>query len=317
MSRSRRAYIRRSLVSKAKALAKARARPTRSIVANQKRITQLAKTVNRGNIQFNYHQVKFPSGAGAFQFSQTVPLMWALNDFYREDQKGGDLYFPTFTGVAPNKETVHEIAAKWGAFSPGQTLGLAGKYHQFRNTNDDVVSKRFFTPLYASHTITFNQVMRNAAEPEGFIRVDFIRPKRNYPETDFNQYQLPKCMGAYGNLAVSNLSGQRNTINPYLFHVKTKWYKIPKVDEDTTNYNKTIKISYKFPSKMLKVDMPVDATTGQLSTQFWAEMQPKDLHWCMISTSPKMVATGINPTSDWNLIMTRKITWRDPSGVAL
>jgi len=297
----------------AKATPKTRRAAYRRVAKNSAAITAIAKKVNRGNIQFNYHQARLVS---AFELTPTTPMLWALNDFYRSDQDGGDIYYPTYSGTAPNIIPDVATAGQWDVYNPGVVAGLAPEFRQYEdNLNDDTVSRRNFTPLYASHTINFGQAMRNSAEPPTWIRIDILSPKRNYLTNSVQKKQLPGCLGAFQNLAVQDMPNERNSINPYLWHVKTRWIKIPQVNVDTPDYSRTVKVYHKFPNKMIKIDMPV-TTGGVHETSFWAQMQPKDIPWIMISVGPTIIDSSFpqSPTTRWNVTMTRKVTWRDPSG---
>lgn len=289
---------------------KASKAPVKTVAKNTLAIRQLKNQVN-GHIQRNYQFVDFLDTPGSFVISPKTPLCFAVNDFTREDQGGGKLYFPIYTGVSPNINTSAAIAAKWQQYNPSLALGLDQKFRMWKDNNDDTVAKSCYQPVYADYRINLSRNTTGTAQPELYIRMDILRVKRFYQKSSYHDYSLPEALGCLQNLAVGVGDNTRNSINPDLFHVKTRWFKMPAQDATRTAASKTFHYRTKFPKKLIKLDLD---ESGGLVEEFHLGQDPKVPIWMVLSVSDR--PTGA-PTTDLKVTMTRKIVWRDQFGVSM
>jgi len=286
--------------------------PRPSVSQNSKKINSLESKVN-GHVQRNYHICRFPGTPGSFQLSPSTPLCFAANDFTRDSQSGGKLYFPIYTGAAPNITPSAAIAGVWEAYSPGTDFGLLPQYHQWADNNDDTTAKSAYQPLYAEYKLNFSRKSQAITQPDTYIRIDVVRAKRVYLTSQFHRYNLPDCLGALQNMAVSSVSSlqKRNAYNPDLFSVKTRWIKLPAVYNATSAVSRTHVMKMGFDKKLIKLDLD---TSGSLTEEFFLGVDPRTPVWVIVSISEGSLDPDTTPLET---TLTRKVVWRDQFGVSM
>lgn len=285
----------------------------KTIIANAKAVNLLMNAVN-GHVQRNY-QVASLSTVAANLLTPMQPYAFCLNDFTQNTNasnlNGGIIFKPTFSGTAPNIIPQSVKVGNWENRSPQETQGLAPAYRTWRDQNINTVSPRAYQPLYAEYSFTFNRESQDLAQQTMWVRVDTLRRKRIYTNTTINAYQMPDILGAFTNMANKNDAKVQNAYNPALFHVKTRWLKLPQMDVSRKNASHTLKFKMGFPKKLLKLNIDRDPT-GQNNEPFHAACDPRDAIWCVISISDPVSGD----TTDMKQIMTRKIVYRDSQGTA-
>jgi len=281
--------------------------PVKAVVDNSRAISLLNQKVN-GHIQRNYHTCVFnPS----YSLSPSTPLCFPANDFTRDSQGGGKIYFPIYTGTAPALETSAAIASTWKRYDPSLTFGLAPPHRMWDDNNNDSVSKSVYQPIYAEYRINFGRQKQAVTQPDTYIRIDIVKAKRIYLNSLFHKYSLPNSLGSLQDMAVSNAQQSRNSYNPALFSVKTRWLKLPKVDSDTINTSRTHVLKMNFPKTLIKLDLD---SVGGVTEEFALGVDPKVPEWVIISASTKPVDSDTSPLT---ITMTRKIVWRDQQGIEM
>jgi len=289
---------------------------------NKSRIAKLEDKVN-GHVQKGYHKlaVRYNPVPGGFVWGPAQPLLFALNDFYTQTTAPaggtGAAYHPQYAGVAPNITMQAGIMNRWQDYVPGNTLGYAAQYQQWKDVAYSQPSKVGYLPLGTDIRVVVNRSRCTPTGGDWWIRIDCFKAKRSFLPTsggvDPKNYNMPNALGALANLAVA-ANVRENEMNPALWThtTKTRWIKLPAPDIASQNINKVFHIKCAFPKKFLRCNLDVDA--GGNSEQFWQMMDPKTIHWCMLSLSKDSPGAD-DPIPD--LYITRQTTWRDSRGVAM
>lgn len=286
---------------------------------NKSRISQLESKIN-GHVQRGYHVVKIPNdpvNPSAFCWGPNKPLLICLNDFYtRTTAPGGGpggLYYPIYSGASPNITMNAAIVDRWVDYLPGQSLGHAPQYNQWKDQQFSQPSKVGYQPLYTELRINVTRRACTEAQGDMWIRIDVFSPRKFYiasqSGSDPKEYNMPDALGALSNMACGD-TALKNSFNPALWSVRTRWRKLPAVEVQTGNIQTNIIVRSAFPKKFLKVNM--DVTAAGVGEPFWQAMDPRHIKWCMLSLSNYSVNQADNPTP--NITMTRKVVYRDSRG---
>jgi len=293
-------------------------KPTKAVRINKSRIDKLEQKVN-GHVQRGYHRVKLARNPNGWTWGPQAPILWALNDFYNYDTATsgtGVVYYPQYAGAQPNITTNATAIDRWGNYLPGQMLGLAPEYRQWKDQGFAQPAKTGFQPLYTEIRVGVNRTTCDQTQGDLWIRVDIFQPRKLYLGSsggaDPKNYNMPNALGSLQNLAVTGYS--KNSMNPSLWYTKTRWIKLPAVDQPSRNVITNFVIRCGFPKKFLPVNLDVDATTGA-GEPFWQAMDPRHIKWCMLSLSQNSVNQTSNPTPE--ITMTRKVVWRDSRGTEM
>lgn len=285
---------------------------------NAKKIYTLESKSN-GHVQRGYHRCKLLNSPGlpaAWNFQPDKPILFALNDFYTSTTAPGggpgSIYYPLYSGASPNITMSGAIVSRWADYLPGQSLGHAEQYQQWKDQQLSQPSKVGYQPIYTD--VKLNILRRNATPAQGtlWVRIDMFHAKRIYQAStggsDPKIYNMPAAVGALSNMASDGFI--RNSFNPGLWKTKTRWIKLPAVEQDQKYLTKTVHIRCAFPKKFLALNMDTD-TTG-VGEAFWQMCDPRDVKWCLISLSDNSVNQTTDPSPE--LSMTRKVVYRDSRG---
>ena len=288
---------------------------------NAKKISLLESKVN-GHVQKGYHNlsIRYNPVPGGFVWGPKQPLLFALNDFYTQTTAPaggtGSAYFPIYSGVSPNITMVAGIMNRWADYVPGNSLGFSEPYQQWKDVTYSQPSRVGYQPLYSDVRVVVDRTQCTPQGGDWWIRIDSFKAKRTYLSSsggvDPKLYNMPNSVGAFSNLAVA-ANVRDNEINPALWTrtQKTRWIKLKAPDVNSRNLTKVFHIKSKFPKTFLKCNLDIEANQG---SQFWQFIDPKNIHWCMLSLS-KESPSADDPVPQ--LYMTRHVTWRDSRGIQM
>jgi len=284
-------------------------------------IKSLQGKVN-GHVQRGYHRCKIannPAVPAGFNFQPNKPILFALNDFYTTTTAPGGgtgaIYYPLYSGTAPNITMSAAILTRWADYLPGEALGHSSEFQQWKDQQLSQPSKVGYQPLYTD--VRINILRRNATPAQGtlWIRIDTFHPKRIYQASiggsDPKIYNMPASVGALSNVATDGFN--RNSFNPALWSTKTRWIKLPAVTQDQKYLSKTVHVRCGFPKKFLPLNVDVDATG--VGEGFWQCCDPRDVKWCLVSISDNSVDQTTDPSPE--ITMTRKVVYRDNRGAQM
>lgn len=286
---------------------------------NKSRISRLEEKVN-GHVQRGYHQLSIRYNPGTFTWSPAQPILVCLNDFYSQTTAAGggtgSAYYPTYAGAPPNVTMQANVLDRFVDFLPGASLGFAPQYQQWSNQRLSQPSKVGYQPLYTDIRIVLN---RAACTPSGgdlWVRVDCFRARKTYLSVtggpDPKIYNMPQALGALSHMAVGP-NTRSNSFNPALWSVKTRWIKLPAVDIDSRDINTIFHVKMGFPKKFLSTN--VDVTSAGVGEQFYNCVDPKQVHWMLLSISRDSPNQTTDPTP--TITMTRKVVYRDSRGAQM
>lgn len=284
---------------------------------NRASIKRIKKSNLGGTFQRNFQLARMATGPGIPLFSKSQPFAFALNDFTSNipaNTSGGQIFTPSYIQVAPNVyDTSSVIIGNWYTANPAAdnlTNLLSTKYHQWSDQNDQTVSPVQYMPLSANYNIHFTRATQDSAQPAVTIRVDVITTKRTYQKSQYHDYTMPDCLGAFQNMAISNEDGKKNAYNPALWSVRTRYVKMPAIDTGVNvvrqDSSRTLKLFERFKPKNIKLHLdPVSATQME---PFHLAVDPDIIRWCVISVGDNP-ATGAN--SGILIKLQRTIRYRD------
>lgn len=292
-----------------------------SVKTNTTAIKSLQSKVN-GHVQRGYHKlnVRYNADPNGFQWRPSKPLLIALNDFYSQTTATaggtGSAYFPIYTGAAPNITLTAGILDRWVDYTPGESLGYAPAYWQWKDQKKSQPSKVGYQPLYTDIRINVNRTRATPEQGDMWIRIDTFHAKKTYLAIgggpDPKVFNMPNAVGAFANLAVT-ANVRENSMNPALWTTKTRWIKLPAVKQDCRNKINTFHIRTGFPKKFLSLNVDVDL--ANIGEQFYQCLDPKDIKWALLSISADSVDQVTNPTP--TITMTRKVVYRDSRGAQM
>ncbi len=315
---ARKKYVKKSAVKRAitKRPRKVRiANPNKTILSNALSIKKLENAVN-GHIQKNYQVASFNTNP-ANTLSPTQPYCFNFNDFTdksTDNLTGGTIFKPTYTGAFGSIIPVSVPVGNFEMRLPSANNGLATQYQQWRDQNNDRASLKAYQPLYAEYTFSFTRGTQEALQQTMWVRIDTLKRRRLYQNTNENNFQMPDALGAFQNMANKNNPKVQNAYNPALWSVKTRWLKLPQMDITRTNAVHTIKMKMGFPKKLLRLNLGSLDSTGTNIEPFHVACDPRDAIWCILSISDPSTGTVTSPIIP---IITRKIVYRDQRGVSM
>lgn len=289
---------------------------------NKSRISSLESKIN-GHVQRGYHNCKITnniSDPNAFLWSPQKAILFALNDFYTQTTAPGggpgQIHFPLYSGTSPNITMTNATLTRWVDYLPGQALGFAPEYNQWKDQQLSQPSKVGYQPLYTELRICVNRRKATPEQGDMWVRVDMFSPRKIYLPTiggsDPKTYQMPTAVGALSNMAVS-ADMNKNSFNPALWATKTRWIKLRAVEVDSDNIMNCFKLKCSFPKKFLRINM--DVNSSNVGEAFYQSMDPRDIKWCLLSLSSFSVNQSTNPTP--TITMTRKVVYRDSRGAQM
>jgi len=308
-SRARKSTRRVSVKSAPAARAKA-------INNNTKMIKSLKKVALGGTFQRNF-QVARLSGPPTFNFSKSQPIAFALNDFTSStttDSSGGQIFTPNYVQITPGVyDTAASIIGNWATANPigtQLTNNLSQKFKQWSDENQDQVSPEMYMPLSANYNLSFIRQTQTSSQAAVNIRIDVITTRRTYVNSQYHDYTMPECLGAFQNMAVSNDAGTRNAYNPALWSVRTKYVKLPAIDTGAAvvrqNQSRSVQMYEKFKPRNIKLRL--DTVSASQKEPFHLAVDPDIIRWCVISIGDDP-ATGAN--SGVIVKLQRTIRYRD------
>lgn len=291
-------------------LKKAPVRNTKYTAAkNTVAIRSLKTVVNQGQPQRNMHFLNVVTTDG--DITPTTNVFMALNDFYHKTTSninGGLCFQNNFVGGGGVNTPTAVLFGNWETMTPGFQMGLPAEFRQWTSPNLHAPSFEGFMPVAAKYTFNFRFETIASTQPDMYIRLDIIKPKRYYIATSRQRFVLPECGGSLCNMATSPFSQARNAYNPELWHVKTTWIKIPRSDvpRSKVEVSKDIKVS--FPKRRINLNLQdLGPTTREA---FWQNCPPKDQIWLNINISHRPELGTTVPTIQGR----RQIVFRDPTG---
>lgn len=288
-----------------------------SVSKNSKALRRLKKANAGGVFQINYQQARMVPDT-VYNIQPKYPLAFALNDFtssYPNDLAGGQLFscaFITDPAVPPpnNEDTNAIIVGNWNTVNPAEQFDLKPKYQQWSDQNNSTVSPVQYMPLSANYSITFNRAMQSSSQGPLKVRVDVIETKRQYLPSQFHDYTMPECLGSFQHMAPSEQSGKRNSYNPDIWKVRTKYVTLPAIETGLNvvrlNQSKRVTLYEKFPKKNIKLHL--DTVSATQKEPFHLAVPPNIIRWCVVSVSD--LQTG-GATSGLTMKLQRTIRYRD------
>lgn len=294
-----------------------------SVRSNTTAIKSLQGKVN-GHIQRGYHICKIvnqPTTPNAFNWQPNKPILFALNDMYTTTTAPGGgpgaIYYPLYSGTSPNITMSGAVLSRWVDYTPGEALGHTAQFQQWKDVKFSQPSRVGYQPLYTDVTVTVKRDKATPTQGVLWVRVDTFTSKRIYQASaggsDPKIYNMPGAVGALSDMAVGANPVPRNSFNPALWSVKTRWIKLPAVNQDMQNLSKSFHIRCGFPKKFLSLNMDVDPSG--VGEGFWQCCDPRAVKWCLISLSDYSVSQTTDPTP--SITMSRKVVYRDSRGAQM
>lgn len=279
----------------------------RTVAKNVAKIARLNRIVNMGKLQRNFQTALVSPGVN-YEFKPSNPICFMANDFtdfFSTNTTGGQIFGAAYTGSAGAYDCSAVVVKNWHLTSHAIVQGLKPEYDQWADNNDDRASSVGYLPVSARYTISVFFGVLPAAQEDYYVRVDLIKTKRYYINSDYNKFTMPSCVGALSNTALAASSGQRNAYNPSLFSVKTKYIRVKAQPVDRTNVYASLVFSIKFKSKLLSCNLaPISASAYE---PMWAMVDPKDAIWCVLNSSQTSLTAP-------RIEMSRQIVFRDSKG---
>lgn len=296
----------------------ARRKPKASAVRKNSLAIKRLKNKDLGGVFQRNFQIARMQGPPSFNFSKSQPIAWALNDFtsvLSDDQTGGQIFTPSYTPTSTPGvyDTQAVIIGNWSTTNPSETQlpnNLSSKFRQWSDQNNATVSPVQYMPLSANYTLHFVRQSQTSAQPAVNIRIDVITTKRNYLPSQYHDYTMPECLGAFQNMAVSNTDGGQNSYNPALWSVRTKYIKLPAIDTGVNvvrqDQARTVKLFERFKPKNIKLHL--DTVSATQKEPFHLAVDPDIIRWCVVSIGDNPVAGG---NSGVLVKLQRTIRYRD------
>lgn len=285
---------------------------------NAKKIRRLQTRVI-GHLQKGYHICKVPNlpTPGGFVWKPAEPFMIALNDFYTQTTGptggAGAIYYPRYFGAPPNVTMGSSILDRWSDYKPGENFGFSQQYWQWKDVQNCQPDVTGYLPVFSDIRVCINRERCTPDQGDMWVRVDFVRAKRtfipNNSVVDPKIYNLPTALGAFANMAAPLYNQGRNSYNPALWSVKTRWIKLPAVQYPSQNIMNAFHIRTRFPKQFLKLNNNV--TAAGVSEEFWTLVPARTMRWCVFSLSAEPV-NGDNTVPSVSL--TRHVSYRDNYG---
>jgi len=288
---------------------------------NAAKIKQVEQKLINGKVQRGYHIIRIPQLPGmGFTFSTSEPLLFCLNDFYTQTNAtaNGCVYYPNYSGVAPNVDMTSVIVDRWQDFLPAQNAGFLPKYSQWKDAKIAQPSNSGYQPIYTDLSFTVTRERATAAQGTLWIRLDVFKAKRTFVSTNSlvnpKNYTLPGCVGALSNMAVGHNVNFRNSFNPALWHhvQKTRWIRLKAVTQDSENLMTNFHVRCKFNKEFLKLNQVVNSAGN--GEEFWTLVDKKTPVWLLMSISNNPVDAD---NSVPQIAVTRKTIWRDSRGTEM
>ena len=296
-------------------------KPKKAVKINKSRIDKLEEKIN-GHVQRGYQMLYLNPNPPEWIWRPSQPILLPLNDFYSQQTASaggtGSAYFPVYSGDPALGTMITKAKAldRWFDFTPGATLGLADQFRQWSNVKNSQPSRVGYQPIYTDVRFVLN---RSRCTPDGgdlWVRLDVFKAKKTFLPTaggvDPKQYNMPGALGSLSQMAVGP-NVRQNSFNPALWSVKTRWIKLPAVDVPSRDINTVFHVKMAFPKKFLVTNVDVDATG--IGEQFYNCVDPKQIHWLMLSISRESPNQTTDPTP--TLTCTRKIVYRDSRGAQM
>lgn len=281
--------IQRAARKRADARIKSKLKLAAQINKNSLALKRLKVKDAGGVFQRNFQRAKFVA-TNVYKLEPTQPIAFALNDFtssLANDITGGQIFGASYSGTAPNILTSSVIVGNWNTVNPAQNFGLAQQFRQWSDSNQSTVSPVQYMPLSASYSLTFQRPTLVAQQGPLKLRIDVIQTKRRYVKSQYHDYTMPECLGAFQRMACSQATGQENAYNPDLWKVRTKYITLPAVDTGTAvvrvDQSRTHRMFEKFPKKNIKLHL--DEVSATQKEPFHLAVDPRIIKWCVISIS--------------------------------
>lgn len=317
--RSRRVTFRYSKRSRKAAYTKRVAVGTRKATKiNAAKIKRLQTRVI-GHLQKGYHICKIPNlpVPGGFVWKPADPFMIALNDFYTQttgpNGGSGAIYYPRYFGVAPNLTMGASILDRWSDYKPGENFGFAQQYWQWKDVENSQPDVTGYLPVTSDIRVCINRERCTPDQGDLWVRIDYVKAKRTFIPSnnvvDPKIYNLPTALGAFANMASPLYATGRNSYNPALWSVKTRWVKLRAVTTPSQNIQTVFHVKTRFPKQFLKLNNSV--TAGGVAEEFWTMVPARTMRWCVFSLSAEPV-NGDNTVPSVSL--TRHVSYRDNYG---
>jgi len=286
---------------------RARKAPVKAIAANTRAVARLSDAVN-GHVQKNLQLCRFTTPL--YSLLPLKPVCFQANDFYSFPD--GPIYGAEYTGAVGSLVPNELIIGNWQKNNPGAAQGLDTPYRQWPHMNLSAVSSKCYQPLGAKYTLTFVRDQQTDSTQDTFIRVDVVKPRKNFMQTTAHNYVLPKNLGALSRMAMSSASGERNSYNPALWSVKSKYVCLKAMDVTRRFNSATVTLNMSFPRKLLK---PMyDPNNAGPTPPLWAQIPLDEQQWVVINVSNEQASAT---TSGIKMQFARSITWRDQSQTAI
>jgi hypothetical protein len=286
--------------------------PKGRVATNKLAIATLARQVKSlqlsrmGEFQKQYEYVQITGGDTPW--STDNPLIFAANNFLHSSHvwigKADTVSFPghTVPGYIPR--------AQWAKRLPQNMGARYADYDYWGHANDDVCSSDSYKAI--STTIDFNFEAPSLGPNQVYwVRIDVIKPKRIFLNSNSKKLSLPANVQSLGNLANDDMT-KRNRINrDYFTIIKTKWVKLENLNNEDKTQERWHNYYLKFPDRSntqkLDVHTSVSTETGQVNETFVSNMPQDQIYWVLLSTSA---------ANNCAVEMTRVTRYRDTLGVA-
>lgn len=289
---------------------------------NSKAIVRLQTQVNNaqmGHYQTNFQLAKTIIPAG-YTLNRSHPICFCMNDFTSATQQntvGGRIYGGHYTGVSPDIINTPVVVGQWQTVNPSFQFGMAKRYRQHADDGINTASLVAYSPISASHNLTFTRNSQEGSVQDTFIRVDIITAKRRFLSSKYHAYSMPDALASFQEMAISNADGMRNKYNPALWNVKSKYLKIKSVPPSDQQLPRkfnggTIRLYQSFDRKCIRLNL--DQAGANEYEDFFLATDPKTQVWCVISTSDDVATVGTTPLS---INFQRTIRYRDQHGISM
>ena len=276
---------------------------TNSIVQLQRDVKNL-KLSQIGPYQKQVQYLNLDNTLGQVVGYSNIPIAFQVNDF-TETNKIFTANTTTFVTSAVQRTGTDISFAKQNThFNVPATF----KYDPFwASTSDDHVSNKRYLPIKASFLFSVSQRMQ-VTDPNAWVRIDFITPKKVLPETIAHSLNLPSGLYSMSHLAEDEMQNRNKINTQYWRHIcKTKWIQLKSLNATTDtlvdkHYSKTIY----FPKKVIECEID---TPGISNDSIFTNIPRKQAIWCVISFN------GMAGSSN-KLSIRRVIHYRDNEGKA-
>lgn len=302
-----------------------------AVAKNTVAIRKLASKVNAGPIHKQLQFTQVPAGiSNGMEPNVAQPICHLMNDFTRFqgtgrhiNQNGGIWYKGGHTNGTDGYLSEANKTGQWHLMQPGFQSGFDPVFQQWSN-DDNIPSHISYTPLSSKTILNFKVATWVKQQSPLRIRIDIIRPKRVVNYSSKNKFQLPECLGAFGQMAVPLFHENANTdkldANQYdrtKWMVKTKWVTLnapligKESDGTVNNVNKTVVINMTFPKAKLHTNLEYDdelvSPYSPGLDEVYLNIKTHQQVWMIISVSENQ-ATG---ATDLICNARREIRWRD------